>query len=170
MFQLHAATAAVGVSIAQEFPSLTLSGSLSRGALTASGLFHDFNSAWSTGGALAAPLFEGGALRAQARAVRDALAAQTASYQQVVLEALGQVADDLRSLDNDSARVSASRHALEVANEALRLQRTSYAQARLGLASAQIQQYEDTAGLLVALGGGWWNDRIGRVPAGAVSQ
>ena len=185
--QLHAATAAVGVSIAQEFPSLTLSGSVSRGALTASGLFHDFNSTWSTGGALAAPLFEGGALRAQARASRDALAAQTASYQQVVLEALGQVADDLRSLDNDSARVSASRHALDVANEALRLQRTSYAagkstilqlidaersyaQARLGLASAQIQQYEDTAGLLVALGGGWWNDRIGGVPAGAVSQ
>jgi hypothetical protein len=27
--------------------------------------------------------------------------------------------------------------------------------------TAQIQQYEDTAGLLVALGGGWWNDEVG---------
>ena len=81
--------------------------------------------------------FRASRCRAPCRAARDALAAQTASYQQVVLEAPGQVAD---------------------------------AKALLGLASAQIQQYEDTAGLLVALGGGWWNDRIGGVPAGAVSQ
>lgn len=34
----------------------------------------------------------------------------------------------------------------------------TYAQARLGLVSAQVQQLQDTAGLLVALGGGWWKD------------
>ena len=37
-------------------------------------------------------------------------------------------------------------------------QRT-YAQARLSLATAQIQQFQDTAGLLVGLGGGWWKDQ-----------
>lgn len=35
-------------------------------------------------------------------------------------------------------------------------QRT-YAQARQSYANAQVQQFEDTAGLLVALGGAWWN-------------
>ncbi|MFZ1099293.1 MAG: hypothetical protein WAN26_07805 [Steroidobacteraceae bacterium] len=34
----------------------------------------------------------------------------------------------------------------------------THAQAHLSYASAQVQQYEDTAGLLVALGGGWWQD------------
>ena len=38
-------------------------------------------------------------------------------------------------------------------------QRT-YAQARLGYVSAEVQQFEDSAGLLVAMGGGWWNDRL----------
>jgi outer membrane protein TolC len=34
----------------------------------------------------------------------------------------------------------------------------TYAQAKLTLAIAQIQQYQSMAGLFVALGGGWWND------------
>ena len=38
-------------------------------------------------------------------------------------------------------------------------QRT-YAQARLGLATALIQQYQDAAGLLLALGGAWWKDPL----------
>jgi outer membrane protein TolC len=36
----------------------------------------------------------------------------------------------------------------------------TYAQARLGLATAQIQQFQDTAGLLVAVGGAWWQQPI----------
>ena len=68
-------------------------------------------------------------------------------------------------------------HALAVASESLNLQQISYtagkttvlqlidaertfAQAKLTLVTAEIQQYEDTADLLVALGGGWWNDKI----------
>lgn len=173
--QLHAATAAVGVAIAQEFPNLTLSGSLSRTALTAGDLFHEFDSLWSTGGALAAPIFQGGALRAQTRAARDALSAEASAYQQIVLEALGQVADDLRALDNDAARISVSQHALDIASEALQLQRSSYragkssvlqlidaertyAQSKLDAATAKVAQFTDMADLLVALGGGWWND------------
>src|SRR5580700_11137574 len=63
--QLHAASAAVGVAIAQEFPSLTLSGSITRSALEPGALFHDFDTLRSAGAAVAAPLFAGGALRAQ---------------------------------------------------------------------------------------------------------
>ena len=173
--QLHAASAAIGVAFAQEFPSLTLSAALTRSALQPGALFHDFDTLHQAGGALAAPLFEGGALRAQTRAARDALRAQAATYQGVVVAALGQVTDDLWALQNDADRVVVDRHAVEIASESLKLQQASYtvgktsvlqlidaqrtyAQARLALATAVIQQYQDAAGLVVALGGAWWKD------------
>jgi NodT family efflux transporter outer membrane factor (OMF) lipoprotein len=173
--QLHAASAAIGVAFAQEFPGLTLSGALTRSALEPGALFHDFDTLRQAGGTLTAPLFAGGALRAQTRAARDAFRAQAATYEGVVISALGQVTDDLWALQNDADRVKVDRHAVEIASEALRLQQASYtvgktsvlqlidaqrtyAQARLALATAVIQQYQDAAGLVVALGGGWWKD------------
>jgi outer membrane protein TolC len=81
------------------------------------------------------------------------------------------VADDLRSVEHDAAHVSASRHALDVSRQSLELQRISYtagkttvlqlidagrtyAQAKLTLATSQIQPYQTLAGLFIALGGG----------------
>lgn len=174
--QLHASNAAIGVAIAQEFPTLNLTASVTRQALEAGALFHQFNTLWDAGGALALPIFAGGAQAAQVRAARDANAAQAAAYRAVVLEALGQVADDLWALQYDAELLTVDRHSVDVAAEALQLQQKSYAigttdvlslitaeriyaQARLSYASAQIQQFEDTAGLLVALGGGWWQDQ-----------
>jgi len=179
--QLHAASAGIGIAVANEYPSITLSGDLTRDALTAANLFHDFERLWSVGGALTQPIFEGGALRAQSRAARDAFAAQADAYREVVLTAFGQVADSLRALEHDEDRVAAFRHALRIAGDSLALQRISYAagkttvlqlidaertysQVMLGMASAQVQQFEDAANLLVAVGGGWWNTSI--APAG----
>jgi NodT family efflux transporter outer membrane factor (OMF) lipoprotein len=174
--QLHASNAAIGVAIAQEFPSLNLSASVTREALEAGALFHQFNTLWDAGGALALPIFAGGAQAAQVRAARDTHLAEAATYRSVVLEALGQVADDLWALEYDAQLLTVDRHSVDVASEALKLQQKSYlvgttsvlslitaqrtyAQARLSYATAQIQQFEDTAGLLVALGGGWWQER-----------
>jgi NodT family efflux transporter outer membrane factor (OMF) lipoprotein len=175
--QLHAASANIGIAVAQEYPSITLSGSLTRDALTAANLFHDFDRVWNIGGTLAQPLFAGGALRAQTREARDEFQAQAASYTAVVLTAFGQVADDLRALDHDAERVTAFARALRIASDSLALQRISYgagrttilqlidaqrsySQARLGSAAAQVQQFEDAANLFVALGGGWWNTSL----------
>ncbi len=175
--QLHASSAAIGVAIAQEFPSLNLSASVTRQALEAGGLFHQFDTLLDSAGALGVPIFEGGAQRAEVRAARDAFRADAATYRSVVLEALGQVADDLWALQYDAQLLTVDRHSVDVASEALKLQQRSYAvgttnvlslitaerlyaQARLSYATAQIQQLEDTAGLLVALGGGWWKDRL----------
>lgn len=173
--QLHASSAAIGVAIAQEFPSLNLSASVTREALQAGGLFHQFDTLFDAGGALALPIFEGGAQAAQVRAARDTFRAQAATYRSVVLEALGQVADDLWALQYDAELLTVDRHSVDVSLEALKLQQKSYAvgttdvldlisaertyaQARLSYATAQVQQFQDTAGLLVALGGGWWQD------------
>lgn len=175
--QLHAASAAIGVAVAQEFPDISLSASITREALRTADLFHQFNTLWGAGGSLTQPIFKGGALRAQVRATRDAFRAATATYQTVVLEALGQVADDLWALQYDAQTLTVDRHSMEVALQALKLQQQSYAvgtttvlnliaaersyaQARLGYVSARVQQFSDSASLLTALGGGWWNDKI----------
>jgi NodT family efflux transporter outer membrane factor (OMF) lipoprotein len=175
--QLHAASAAIGVAVAQEFPDISLSASISREALRAADLFHQFGTPWAVGGSLTQPLFKGGALRAQVRAARDAFKAEAATYQAVVLEALGQVADDLWALQYDAQILTVDRHSMDVAFEALKLQQQSYsvgtttvlnliaaertyAQARLSYVNARVQQFTDSASLLTALGGGWWNDKI----------
>jgi NodT family efflux transporter outer membrane factor (OMF) lipoprotein len=175
--QLHAASAAIGVAVAQEFPDISLSASITREALRAADLFHQFNTLWGAGGSLTQPLFKGGALRAQVRAARDAFSASAATYQEVVLEALGQVADDLWALQYDAQILTVDRHSMDVALQALKLQQQSYsvgtttvlnliaaerayAQARLSYVSARVQQFTDSASLLTALGGGWWNDKI----------
>jgi NodT family efflux transporter outer membrane factor (OMF) lipoprotein len=175
--QLHAASAAIGVAVAEEFPNISLSASITREALQAAGLFHQFDTLWQGAGALTQPLFKGGALRAQVRAARDAFKAEAATYQAVVLEALGQVADDLWALQYDAEILTVDRHSMDVALEALKLQQKSYsvgttnvlnlitaerayAQARLSYVSARVQQFTDSASLLTALGGGWWNDKI----------
>src|SRR5262249_13222389 len=105
----------------------------------------------------------------------------SATYRAVVLEALGQVADDLWALQYDAQLLTVDRHSMDVALQALNLQQQSYtvgttnvlslttaqrtyAQARLSYVAAQFQQFRDTASLLLALGGGWWNDQIETPP------
>jgi NodT family efflux transporter outer membrane factor (OMF) lipoprotein len=175
--QLHAASAAIGVAVAGEFPNISVSASITREALQAADLFHQFDTLWGVGGSLTQPIFKGGALRAQVRAARDVFKAEAATYQAVVLEALGQVADDLWALQYDAQILTVDRHSMDVALEALKLQQQSYsvgtttvlnliaaertyAQARLSYVSARVQQFTDSASLLTALGGGWWNDKI----------
>jgi NodT family efflux transporter outer membrane factor (OMF) lipoprotein len=175
--ELRAGSAAIGVAVAQEFPSISLTGSFTRQALTAADLFHDFERLWSAGGTVTQPLFQGGALRAQVREARDTFDAQAALYEQTVLQAFQQVADSLRAVEHDSARVAAYRRSLKIAEESLVLQRKSYAagkttvlqlidaertysQAKLGSATADASQLEDAVNLFVALGGGWWNAQV----------
>ena len=175
--QLHAASASIGVAVAQEFPNISLTASITREALQAADLFHQFDTLWGLAGSLTQPIFKGGALQAQVRAARDAFKAAAATYRAVVLEALGQVADDLWALQYDAQILTVDRHSMDVALEALKLQQQSYsvgtttvlnliaaertyAQARLSYVSARIQQFTDSASLLTALGGGWWNDKI----------
>lgn len=173
---LHADSAAIGVATAAMFPSITLSASLTQNAATLASLFKAASTAWSTGADLDAPLFRGGALAAQRRAAIDAYQAALATYQQTVLQAFGQVADALSALQHDAEAVAVSERAMEVANASLALQRSSFAAGKttalqliaaentysnslLGGARARGQQFSDTALLLVAVGGGWWNDK-----------
>ena len=184
--QLHAASAAIGVATAQMYPSINLSASVGQQALTSGALFEGSSTFWTLASGLSAPIFEGGALTAQRQAAIDAYKGTLATYRQTVLQAFGQVADTLRALTYDAELVGDERHALDVADAALALQRLSYGegktdllqlldserldqQARLGYARAQAQRFQDTAQLFVAMGGRWWMSRPASI-AGTVSE
>ncbi len=100
---MHQASANVGVATANLYPQITLSASV--GAIGTS--FTDGGNVWSFGGALAQPIFNGGALRAEKRKAVAAYEEAGANYQQVVLQAFEQVADSLRAIDHDAQTLQA---------------------------------------------------------------
>jgi outer membrane protein TolC len=96
--------------------------------------------------------------------------AALAKYEQTVLTAFGQVADVLAALEHDAEQTTAQQRALDVAESNLTLTRESYSagnvgvlqildaerlaqRARIGVARARAQRMQDTAELIVALGG-----------------
>jgi NodT family efflux transporter outer membrane factor (OMF) lipoprotein len=171
--RLHAASAAIGVATARLYPSVTLSAGATASSLNGSNLFNPEGLAWSIAAGLTEPVFDGGVRRAQRRAAVAAFRASAADYQQTVLQAFRQVADLLQALDHDADQIVAQQRALELASQSVRLRRIAYGrgaigllpvldaerqyqQARLGWIRSVAQRYEDTAQLLVAMGGGWW--------------
>lgn len=169
--ELHAATAAVGIATANLYPRITLTAGGGYQATPFQQLFSASNGAWSLISGLTAPIFHGGALRAQRRAALDALKVSAERYQQVVLEAFGQVADVLDALKHDSELLAAQSKALAAAQSNAKLARESYSAgntglldvldaerrrlaAQLGLVRARAREYTDTAQLYLALGGG----------------
>lgn len=168
--QLHAATAAVGVADANLYPHILLTASTGQQSTDFSHLFERASNVWGLAGALVAPLFDGGTLRAEQRAAVDAMHATAANYEQTVLTAFGQVADALEALDHDAEQLEAQTHAQDSARANVDLTRRSYHEgnvgvlqvldaerlyqrARLGYVRANAQRYMDTAQLLLALGG-----------------
>jgi NodT family efflux transporter outer membrane factor (OMF) lipoprotein len=172
--QLHANAALVGVATANLYPHFALSAQFLQGATQLSNFFSSIYSAWNFGANLSAPIFHGGTLHAQERAAKDAFDASWAAYRQTVIQAFGQVADQLQALAHDDEAVKSELAALASADQALKLARLSYQagnstllqlldpqrqreQAQLGVVRAEQQRLIDTAELLVALGSGWWN-------------
>ena len=170
---LHQASAQVGVASANLYPQLTLSGSVGTEQGRIADLADSLN-VWNIGLKLMQPLFHGGELRAKKRAAVAAYDAAAASYQQTVLQALQQVADSLRALENDAQVLQARAQAAENAQGSLAITSRQYQaggvshlslldaqrqglQTELDRTVAQAARYADTAALLQALGGGWWN-------------
>ncbi|HEY3521574.1 MAG TPA: efflux transporter outer membrane subunit [Rhodanobacteraceae bacterium] len=170
--QLHAATAQVGVSIANMLPQITLSGSGGSQALKSGDLFSAGTSAWSLGLNLLQPIFHGGELLHKKRAAQAAMDAAAADWQQTVLTAFQNVADSLQALDFDAQGLAAQNTAEQAASKQLDLVRSQYQvgavdylrlldaerqyqQSRIALIQARAARLSDTAALYAALGGGW---------------
>ena len=180
---LHRANAQVGVATAAMLPKLSLSGSFGSQALSPAELFGAQTAAWSLASSISQPIFRGGALvhaRESSIAARDQAAAQ---YRSTVLKAFQNVADALRAIQADAKTLAAQTEAERVAGRSLEIARSQYQagattwtavltadqsqqNARIARVKAQAQRHADTAALMQALGGGWWN----RVEEPAVTE
>jgi NodT family efflux transporter outer membrane factor (OMF) lipoprotein len=176
---LHAASAQIGVAAANRLPNITLTGNLGSSSLTAGQLFGAGTESWGLGAGLTQPLFHGGALLHQERAARGAYDEAAASYRSTVLTAFQDVADTLTALGQDADALQAAAAAEQAADVTLELTRKqqqagyagylallsaeqAYQQALLNRTAAQANRYADTVAMFQALGGGWWNTRLGK--------
>ncbi|MBA2960548.1 MULTISPECIES: efflux transporter outer membrane subunit [Ramlibacter] len=170
---LARAGAQVGVATAHLYPQLTLSAQLGTLSTSGDGLFGAGTGFSILGASLVQPLFRGGELQARRRAAIAAYEQAGAAYQEAVLQGFQNVADALRALEADAARFSERTDAVGRARGycdilAARLQAGGVSQAALleatrhyhralqEQAQAAADRYADSAALLQALGGGWW--------------
>ena len=171
---LHAASAQIGVAVANRLPSFELTANAGSSALAMDQLFSSGTGIWSLGAAVAAPIFRAGQLLHQQRAAKAAYAQAAEQYRSTVLSAFRNVADTLTALEQDAEALKAAAGAANAAQVTLNLSRRqwqdgyaaylpllsaeqTYQQALINLVQAQANRYVDTAALFQALGGGWWH-------------
>ncbi len=180
---MHAASAQVGVAIANRLPNIALTANAGSTALAINQLFKSGTGFWSLGADLTAPIFQGGSLLHQERAAKATYVEATEQYRGTVLTAFQNVADTLAALQHDAEGLQAATAAAQAAKLTLDLAQRQYQdgyagylsllgaeqgyqQARIALVQAQANRYADTAALFQALGGGWWHAADG-APADA---
>ncbi|MEA3088353.1 MAG: hypothetical protein QOC89_6050 [Paraburkholderia sp.] len=171
---LHAASAQVGVAIANRLPQISLTAALGTSPAAVANAFTPYNQFFAIVGKAAQPIFQGGALLHRQRAAQAAFDQASAQYRSTVINAFQNVADVLQSVQADAktlrAAVNAEQAALRsltIARERLRLGESSYLSvltaqqtwqtARIASIQARTARLADTAALFQAVGGGWWN-------------
>lgn len=173
---LQQASARVGVATANLYPQLTLSATIgSIGSSNGGDLFAAGSGFYILGASLTQPIFRGGELQARRRSALAAYEQAGAAYKEVVLQGLQNVADVLRALEADArtlqARgaaaaqaqalhdiVAARYQAGGVSHYALLDAQRQLRAALLERTQAVADRHADSAALLQALGGGWWQD------------
>ncbi len=189
--RLHAATARIGVAVADLFPSFTLSGALGYQTVNLGSLFTGGNQFWSFGPSVSLPLFESGRLRANVEVQRAIAEQDLITYRQTVLDALQEVENALVASVKEAAHrkslveaVAANRRAVGLAEKLYTEGLTDFInvlqaeQARYSSEDALVQSTATLATNLVALykalGGGWLPDSdkgaAARKVAGAKAQ
>jgi NodT family efflux transporter outer membrane factor (OMF) lipoprotein len=172
--QLHAASAGVGIAVANMLPQFTIDAAAGGSATTLGQMFASGNPFWSLSGSITQPIFAGGALLHRKRAAEAAFDQAGAQYRSTVITAFQNVADALYALQADADALSAAVNSERAAKVSLNLvtkqlqvgqvnylallnAQQTYQQAVLSLSQARANRFADTAALFQALGGGWWN-------------
>ncbi|HEX3396667.1 MAG TPA: efflux transporter outer membrane subunit [Steroidobacteraceae bacterium] len=168
--QLHAATAQVGVAIANLLPQFTITGNIGSTATAISDLFKPGTGFWTVGANATQTLFAGGTLLHRKRAADAALDQAGAAYKSAVLTAFQNVGDALHALDTDADALAAASRAENAAQKSLEVARhqlqigavsylallnaeQSYQQALISVSQSRANRFADTAALFQALGG-----------------
>jgi NodT family efflux transporter outer membrane factor (OMF) lipoprotein len=173
--QLAAATARIGVAVADLFPKLSLTGSLGLQSDQLANLPLGSSRFWSLGPSLSWPVFDAGRIRANIQVQNTREAQRLAQYTQAVLTALEEVENALVAYSREQVRrhklteaVEANQRAVELANElyirglgdflnVLEAQRSLFA-SQSGLVESEAMVSSNVVALYKALGGGWESD------------
>lgn len=173
--RVNAALARVAQADAARYPSFQLSGSLGLRALTLGALTHGASVANSLLASVSAPLFDGGAARAQVHVQEAALEQARLAWQATVLGALKDVEDALTALRGDRERLGRLQAAADAAANADLLARQRYKSGLIdfrtvldtqrtllstqdSVESTRAALAADHVRLYRALGGGWTAD------------
>lgn len=179
--RISAALARVDAADAARYPGFQLSGSLGLSALTLGTLTDGASVLRSLLASVSAPLFDGGAAKAQVRAQEAALEQARLSYQATVLTALKDVEDALVALQGDTERLARLQAAATAAANAELLARQRYQSGLIdfrtvldtqrtllstqdSVASTQAALSADHVRLYKALGGGWTPNETATAP------
>ena len=173
---VHAASAQIGVAIANRLPQFSIMGNAGRQASQFSNLFN-FAPAygfWTIAGTATQVVFDGFTLEQKQRAAEAGFDQAIEQYRSTVILAFQNVADALQALEHDTRGLKAAKASEMASAKSLRLIRQqlelgqvsslqvlnaqqTYLQALLAVAQAKANRYSDTIALFQALGGGWWN-------------
>ncbi len=170
--QLHAATADIGVAVANFYPSLTLNGSIGLQSLQPGTVFNGNARQYAVGPGLTVPLFEGGRLRGTLELRKAQQQEAAIVYQKTVLSAWHEVDNALTAYQTEQARRDQLTLAVKENERALSLAQQRYQDgvadflqvltAQQNLLSTQQQLAivttnvsADLVALYKALGGGW---------------
>lgn len=118
--QLHAASAQIGVAVANRLPNLSLTAGAGSTALQFSKLFTAGTGFWSVGANVVQPLFDGGTLLHRQRAAQAGYDQAAATYRSTVLGAFQNVADTLGAIQSDARALDALVVAERAAEKACR--------------------------------------------------
>ncbi|WP_321815575.1 MULTISPECIES: efflux transporter outer membrane subunit [unclassified Paraburkholderia] len=181
---LHAATANVGVAVAQFYPDISLSAQAGTRATTPRDLAHWASLFWSWGPSVSLPIFQGGALVSNLRLSKLQQQEAALDYRKTVLGALRDVNNALVVYRTDQARLNSLDESVADQQRAYGLARDSYrkgivsfinvldAERQVSTAQQSAQQQKlqvctDLVSLYKALGGGW--DDAGPLASSAAS-
>jgi multidrug efflux system outer membrane protein len=169
---LIAETARIGVAEALRYPAISLTGSFGWASDDLSGLTSSSAETWGFGGGLFAPIFNSGALRAQAEAQRERTEQALLDYELTLQQAFREVEDALVAVRTYRDEHAARLRQVTAARNAARLSQARYdggvvdylevldsERARFNAEldeSATLQRYLNAiVELYKALGGGW---------------
>jgi NodT family efflux transporter outer membrane factor (OMF) lipoprotein len=175
---MHAATAEIGVAIANRLPQFNLTADAGASASTIAKIASGVSPFlfWSVLGSAALTLFDGMTSAQKQRAAEAGLDRSAALYRGTVIAAFQNIADVLQAIEVDRQQVMAAEAGAKAAQVNLDLTRQllgqrqanalqvlsaqqMYAQARSSYAEAKAAQRTDTVMLFQALGGGGYPSR-----------
>jgi outer membrane protein, multidrug efflux system len=173
-----AANADIGIARAAYFPTLNLNALFGVDAARTGGVFQAPAEVWSFGPAALINVFDGGRRRALTAKARALHAEAVASYRQTVLNAYGDVEDNLASLHHLADEALTQEAAVTAAAESTRRAQDLYKgglqsyfnvveaqniELASRLSDADIRTRRMTASVLLikALGGGWQRNELG---------